>query len=99
MSVERRDARLATPLDAAISDRTVRILEPLNLGVVNVDPDSRWHRDRLAIDEDVQMRMHVVDQNLLPLGLQSGCDRPLERTLRRRPTAPPAVSGRTRRPL
>src|SRR5215213_6256557 len=62
MGVEGRDAGLAASRDAAVGGRTVSVLEPLHLGVVDVDPDRRGHRDRLAIDEDIQMRMDVMAQ-------------------------------------
>jgi hypothetical protein len=78
MGVKGRDAGLAASRDAAVGDRAVRVLGPLHLGVVDVDPDCRRHRDRLAIDEDVQMRVDVMDQELLALGLQPGCECPFE---------------------
>jgi hypothetical protein len=85
MGVQGRDARSAATGDAAVGDSAVRVLEPLHLGVVDVDRDPRRHHDRLTIDEDVQMRVRVMDQELLALRLQSGCDRSSEGIVRGAP--------------
>ena len=79
MCVERRYARLAAACDAAVGDRTIRFRGLLHIGVVDVDTDSRRHCDRLAVEEHVEMRVDVISQEFLRLGLQSGYDCPLER--------------------
>jgi hypothetical protein len=76
VGVEGRDARLVAHLDAAVRTHVVEIRD---LRVLDVDPDPRGHDDRLAVDEDVQVGVDVVDPILLGSRLETGLDRALER--------------------
>jgi hypothetical protein len=88
---------LVAHLDAAIRHRAIGLVEPAHLGVLDVDPDRRGDLDRLAVEEDVEVGMDVIDQELLGRGLQAGSERALERVRRRGPEEPGLHRGRRRR--
>ena len=84
--MEGRDARLGAHLDAAVVDEPSRSWTAARPGILDVDPDSRRNQDRLAVDEDIQVRVHVIGQELLRLGFQPGLDRPLHRIVKELPS-------------
>ncbi len=82
-----------------IVDAAIRadVLEVVDLGVLDVDPDPGRDQDLLAVDEHVQVGVDVVVRVLLRRGLQAGRDRALERIRRRGPEECRSASGRRRR--
>src|SRR5204863_6533618 len=74
VGVERRDAGLGTAADSSVRLRAAGQLERPDARVVDVDPDPGRDADLLAVHEDVEMRVHVMDERLTPLRLQAGGD-------------------------
>lgn len=83
VGVERRDTRLRAPRDAP--ERGVAgDLALLHVGARHVDADAAGHDDRFAVDEVIEVRMHVVRQPLGGLGREPRLHRQLHRIGRRR---------------
>ena len=58
--VQRRDARLVARHDDAAVRRQPVDRERVHARIGDVDPETRGHEDVLAVDEDVEVRVHVV---------------------------------------
>ena len=77
--MEGRDAPPVAQVDAPVSDRAIGLVEPAHSGVVDLDPDPRRHRDRLAVHEHVEVGVDMIGEELLRLRLQAGLHRQVHR--------------------
>src|SRR5205807_6598563 len=84
--VQRRDAGLcARRADSAVPERAVGQSVSLDCRRVRLDPDPRRHANLPALDEEIQVRMHVEEDELVRLGRQAGLARERHRIRRRWP--------------
>jgi len=71
--------------DPAVAGGAVRQLEPFHGRVVDVDSDPSRHADLPAVDENVEVGVHVQEDELVRLGSQAGLAGQGHRVRRRGP--------------